>query len=133
GTSADVIHSFWIPELNRKVDLIPGQRSRILLEADTPGRYRGQCSEFCGLQHAHMAVEVVAELPAAFAAWLANMAQPAREPETAAARRGARVFLAQPCSGCHRLRGTPADGNAGPDLTHVASRARLAAGTIPHP
>src|SRR3954454_22867062 len=78
GTTDDVIHSIWLPELNRKIDLIPGRENRILLDADRAGVYRGQCSEFCGLQHAHMAVEVVAEPPAEFRAWLENMVRPAR-------------------------------------------------------
>src|SRR4051794_5390814 len=132
GTTADVIHSVWLPELNRKVDPIPGRRNRILLEADRPGRFRGQCSEFCGLQHAHMAVEVVAEPPAAFRAWLANQERVAATPSTAEQRRGQAIFLAQACSGCHAVRGTPARGSAGPDLTHVASRRMLAALTIPN-
>jgi cytochrome c oxidase subunit 2 len=132
GTTADVIHSVWLPELNRKVDLIPGRRNRILLEADRPGRFRGQCSEFCGLQHAHMAVEVVAEPPAEFRAWLVNQERVAAAPRTAEQRRGQVIFLAQACSGCHAVRGTPARGSAGPDLTHVASRRMLAALTIPN-
>jgi cytochrome c oxidase subunit 2 len=130
GTTDDVIHSIWIPELNRKVDLIPGRTNRILLEADRPGRYRGQCSEFCGLQHAHMAVAVVAEAPARFRAWLANAARPARRPTTPAERRGEQTFVSQACSGCHQIRGTSARGQIGPDLTHVASRQTLAALTI---
>ncbi|HST16895.1 MAG TPA: cytochrome c oxidase subunit II [Gaiellaceae bacterium] len=132
GTTADVIHSFWVPELNRKVDLIPGRANRILLESDRAGRFRGQCSEFCGLQHAHMAVAVVAEPRAQFRAWLRNMARPAAPPRTAAARRGEQVFLAQTCSACHEIRGTAARGTIGPDLTHVASRQTLAALTIPN-
>jgi len=132
GTTDDVIHSFWVPELNRKIDLIPGRTNRILLEADRPGRYRGQCSEFCGLQHAHMAVEVVAQPKARFRAWLRNQARAARAPATALARRGRSVFLAQACSGCHTIRGTPAQGSVGPDLTHVASRRTLAALAIPN-
>ena len=132
GTTADVIHSFWLPSLNRKVDLIPGRENRILLEADRAGRFRGQCSEFCGLQHAHMAVEVVAEPPARFRAWLANQERDSPVPTTPAQRRGRETFLAQACSGCHTIRGTSASGDAGPDLTHVASRRLLAALTIPN-
>jgi cytochrome c oxidase subunit 2 len=130
GTTDDVIHSIWIPELNRKVDLIPGRTNRILLEADRPGRYRGQCSEFCGLQHAHMAVAVVAEPAARFDTWLANAARPARRPTTPAERRGEQTFVSQACSGCHQIRGTNVRGQIGPDLTHVASRQTLAALTI---
>ncbi|HEX6490499.1 MAG TPA: c-type cytochrome [Gaiellaceae bacterium] len=132
GTTADVIHSFWVPELNRKVDLIPGQVNRLLLEPERPGRYRGQCAEFCGLQHAHMAMYVFADPQPVFRAWLANMARPARKPRTALTRRGARLFQSLPCAGCHMIRGTGATGTAGPDLTHLASRTTLAALTIPN-
>ena len=122
ATTADVIHCFWLPELNRKIDLIPGRTNRILLEADRPGRYRGQCSEFCGLQHAHMAVEVVAEPPAAFRAWLANQARAgARARDARAQRRGAATFLAQAVLGLpHDPRHARRSGDVGPDLTHVA-------------
>jgi cytochrome c oxidase subunit 2 len=132
GTTADVIHSIWVPELNRKIDLVPGRTGRILLEADRAGNYIGQCSEFCGLQHAHMAVEVVAEPQPRFRAWLANMAGPARRPTSQLARGGEQIFLSQSCSGCHEIRGTPARGTIGPDLTHVASRRTLAALAIPN-
>jgi cytochrome c oxidase subunit 2 len=132
GTTADVIHSFWVPELNRKIDLIPGLTNRILLDARKPGVYRGQCSEFCGLEHAHMAVAVVAQAPAAFRAWLANMSSRARAPTTTAARAGRALFLGESCASCHSIRGTSAQGAVGPDLTHVASRATLAAETIPN-
>jgi cytochrome c oxidase subunit II len=131
GTTDDVIHSFWIPQLNRKIDLIPGRENRLLLQADEAGRYEGQCAEFCGLQHAHMTATVVAEPPGVFRAWLANMAKPARAPVDADDRRGREVFLSQ-CSACHRLRGTPANGDVGPDLTHLGTRQKLAAGTIPN-
>ena len=129
GTTDDVIHSFWIPELNRKVDLIPGRRNRVLLEADEPGVYRGQCSEFCGLQHAHMAVEVVAEPAARFRAWLAREAAPARATDST---KGKALFASEQCSGCHTIRGTDAAGKVGPDLTHLAGRRTLAALTIPN-
>jgi cytochrome c oxidase subunit II len=132
GTTGDVIHSIWVPELNRKVDLIPGRTNRILLEADRPGHYRGQCSEFCGLQHAHMAVEVIAEPRARFHDWLANMSRPAKPPGTQLERLGEQIFLSEACSGCHRIRGTPAQGRIGPDLTHLASRETLAALTLPN-
>ena len=128
GTTADVIHSFWVPELARKIDLVPGRTNRLLLEADRPGRFRGQCSEFCGLQHAHMAVAVVAQPPAAFRRWLAAQARPAGGVDGP----GARVFAAASCGSCHTIRGTPANGKVGPDLTHVASRRTLAALTLPN-
>jgi cytochrome c oxidase subunit II len=127
GTTADVIHSFWVPELGRKIDLIPGRENRLLLEADTPGRYRGQCSEFCGLQHAHMAVTVVAQQPAAFRSWLANQKRSA-----SAKGSGRAVFMRKACANCHAIRGTPANGTVGPDLTHLESRQTLAALTIPN-
>ncbi|HYY33010.1 MAG TPA: cytochrome c oxidase subunit II [Gaiellaceae bacterium] len=130
--TADVIHSFWIPELNRKIDMIPGRTSRILLYADKPGVYRGQCSEFCGLQHAHMGLEVVADPPQRFQSWLANMAGPARSPSGSRAMSGRNVFLSQPCAGCHTIRGTDAAGRLGPDLTHLADRSTIAALTVPN-
>jgi cytochrome c oxidase subunit II len=132
GTTADVIHSFWVPALNRKIDLIPGRENRILLEADRPGVYRGQCAEFCGLQHAHMSLYVFAEPKAKFDAWLANMARPAPAPRGAEARRGEQVFLSEPCAACHQIRGTSARGQIGPDLTHLATRTTLAALAIPN-
>jgi cytochrome c oxidase subunit II len=130
--TADVIHSFWVPELNRKIDMIPGRSNRILLDVDRVGVYRGQCSEFCGLQHAHMAMLVFADPPDVFRRWLAHMAQPAAAPPTAADRRGRDVFLSQACSGCHAIRGTKAEGTVGPDLTHLQTRTTLAADTIPN-
>jgi cytochrome c oxidase subunit 2 len=127
-STADVIHSFWIPELNRKTDMIPGEDNRQLLNANEPGTYRGQCSEFCGLQHAHMAVEVIAEPRAQFDAWLTAQKRPA----AASNSRGARIFQQQACSGCHTIRGTAAHGGVGPDLTHFASRSTIAALTEPN-
>jgi len=132
GTTADVIHSFWVPELNRKADLIPGRVNHPLLDADRPGEYRGQCAEFCGLQHAHMAVLVFVQSKRDFQSWLANMTKPAREPADTKARRGRELFLSESCSGCHQIRGTSARGQIGPDLTHVATRTTLASGTIPN-
>ena len=130
--TADVIHSFWVPELNRKIDMIPGQTGRILLYADTPGQYRGQCAEFCGVQHAHMAMKVIAEPAAAFRAWLANQARPASAPATPPQRLGRQTFMTTACADCHTLRGTAAQGVIGPDLTHLMSRGTLAALTIPN-
>ena len=129
--SADVIHSFWIPKLAGKTDLIPGRTNLAWIEADHPGAYRGQCGEFCGLEHARMALQVVADPPSAFRAWrdrqLAAPA-PATSPPTAA---GAVVFQAR-CAACHAIRGTPAGGLFGPDLSHLALRRTLAAGTLPN-
>ena len=129
--SADVIHSFWVPRLNRKIDVIPGKVNQIELRADAPGIYRGQCAEFCGLQHANMAFLVYADRPDAFRRWLARQAKPRIAPTGAAAQRGEQVFLST-CAGCHTIRGTAADGTLGPDLTHLASRSTLAAVTIPN-
>jgi cytochrome c oxidase subunit II len=132
ATTDDVIHSFWVPELNRKVDMIPGQENRVLLYANQPGVYRGQCAEFCGLEHAHMAMKVFAQPPKAFHAWLRGQERPAAKPVTAEQRSGQRIFLANACSSCHTIRGTSAQGTIGPDLTHVAGRTTLAAVTIPN-
>jgi len=123
ASTADVIHSFWIPELNRKIDMIPGRTGHIVLDADRPGVFRGQCSEFCGLQHAHMAVSVVAESQRSFRRWLAANAAPARSGNAAA-------FLASGCGDCHQIRGTAARGDVGPDLTHLELRRTLAALTL---
>jgi cytochrome c oxidase subunit II len=131
ATTADVIHSFWVPELNRKIDTVPGKRNRLLLQADRPGVYSGECSEFCGLQHAHMTAVVVAEPPADFRRWLTNMARPARTPTNAQTQVGRGLFLSE-CGGCHQLRGSDSRARIGPDLTHVASRMTLAAGTLPN-
>ncbi len=130
--SADVIHSFWVPELNRKIDMIPGHSNRVLLYADRPGVYRGQCAEFCGLQHANMAMAVHAQPWPQFRRWLRNMARPAAAPSDPLRRRGEQVFLSSTCAGCHTIRGTPAAGEVGPDLTHLATRGTLAALTIPN-
>lgn len=130
ATTADVIHSLWVPRLARKIDMVPGRENKLLLEAPDAGRYLGQCSEFCGLQHAHMRLTVIAETPASFQAWLANMAKPAIVPLSGRGPEGKRLFMSRGCGGCHQLRGTEATGRVGPDLTHVASRSTLAALTI---
>jgi len=132
ATTGDVIHSFWVPQLNRKIDMIPAHPNRILLEADKAGRYRGQCAEFCGMQHAHMSMYVFADPPARFRAWLAHNAAPRRPPSTPLARHGEQVFLQQACASCHTIRGTTAQADVGPDLTHVGERTSLAALTIPN-
>lgn len=130
ATTADVIHSFWVPQLARKVDEIPGRFNRVLLYTSSPGRYRGQCSQFCGFQHANMALYVVAQPRAAFNAWLSNMTSPAGHPLSPAARSGEQVFMANQCASCHMIRGTSAQGLVGPDLTHLASRRTLASAEI---
>lgn len=130
--SADVIHSFWVPELNRKIDTIPGQTNAIELYAERPGVYRGQCAEFCGLQHAHMAFRVYAEPMAKFNSWLANLKRPARQPSGTQARQGQQLFMQDGCAACHTIGGTAAEGTVGPNLTHLASRETIAADTIPN-
>ena len=132
ATTADVIHSFWVPSLNRKIDMIPGQHNSVELDADRVGTDRGQCSEFCGLQHTHMAFLVVVQARSQFRTWLAHMARPSAPPTTALARRGEQVFLNGPCASCHTMRGTSASGFVGPDLTHLASRSTLGALTVPN-
>jgi|SRR5437764_10381659 len=130
ATSGDVIHSFWVPQLARKIDMIPGRQNRVLLYASRSGTYRGQCAEFCGFQHAHMGLYVVAEPQASFQSWLANEAAPARNPPKGPVRIGERVFMTSQCASCHQIRGTPAAATVGPDLSHVASRATLAGAEI---
>lgn len=131
-TSADVIHSFWIPQLQVKTDLIPGKTNTIWLQADQAGEYRGQCAEYCGLEHAHMAFIVVADPPEQFDAWLANQARAAADPSDPLLQQGKQVFLGSACVYCHAIRGTDATGAVGPDLTHLASRNTLGAGTLPN-
>ncbi len=128
--TADVIHSFWIPALTGKTDLIPGQTNTSWFSADRPGVYRGQCTEYCGQQHAHMGLEVIAEPNDAFASWQAHQLQPAAA-KSEGARRGLAVFMTK-CAACHTVRGTSAGGVLGPDLSHLMARHRLAAGTLPN-
>ncbi len=129
GTTADVIHSIWVPELNRKADVIPGRTNRLLLYADRVGTYIGQCGEFCGLQHAHMQLTVIAEPRARFEEWLRSEGQLAA---ATANGPGLKLFEAKGCANCHAIRGTTANAHVGPDLTHVGSRRTLAAGTVPN-
>lgn len=132
--SDDVIHSLWVPNLHGKLDLIPGRTTEIRLRADRPGLYRGQCAEFCGVQHTMMALLVVAEPPAGYARWAARQASHAAAPSTASdAVHGRQVFLDQ-CAQCHAIRGAQegSRGGIGPDLTHLASRQTIAAGMLPN-
>ncbi len=129
-TSDDVIHSFFVPRLHGKVDLIPGQMNRIRIQATQPGVYRGQCAEYCGAQHAHMILIVVAQPPADYEAWMAQQIASAEEPATDQQRRGQQLFLSKACVLCHTIRGTRAQAKVGPDLTHIASRQGLAANTL---
>jgi cytochrome c oxidase subunit 2 len=129
-SSADVIHSFWVPNLGGKVDMVPGRATHLRLRADRTGVFRGQCAEYCGGPHALMALEIVGQSPADFEAWMAGQARPAVEPDSAAARRGRGLFLAAGCGACHTVRGTPAAGTIGPDLTHLASRRSVGVDTL---
>ena len=128
--STDVIHSFWPINLSPKKDQIPGDENSLWFQADSAGVYRGQCAEFCGHQHAKMAFLVIAEPPTEFAGWLARQRDTALTPADSLARRGKEVFLASPCVMCHAISGTPAGSRIGPDLTHLATRRTLAAGTL---
>lgn len=130
--SADVIHTFWVPSLHGKKDMLPGRSTQLVLQADQAGTYRGECAEFCGLQHALMAFSVTAQPPEAYAQWRAAQSAPATAPSGADAVRGQQIFMASNCAQCHTVRGTAAAGSLGPDLTHVGSRALLAAGTVPN-
>jgi cytochrome c oxidase subunit 2 len=128
--TADVIHSLWIPNLHGKTDLVPGRANVMWIEASRPGMSRAQCAEYCGTQHAHMALPVVAESQAQFDDWLAREQLPARVPLDSAARAGALVFMSAGCGPCHTIRGTAAGGVRGPDLTHIAGRRTIGAGTL---
>ncbi len=130
--SQDVIHSFWVPNLHGKTDLIPGRVNETVIVADREGRYRGQCAEFCGFQHANMALDVVAMPRDRFDAWRESQLAPAVAPSDDQSREGQRVFLTSACIMCHTVRGTTAASRVGPDLTHVAARPSLAAGTLPY-
>ena len=129
--SNDVIHSFWIPNLAGKQDLIPGRINDIVIRATREGLYRGQCAEYCGMQHAHMALDVTVESPEAFSAWRrAQLALPP-PPSTPLALAGFRYVTTRECGACHNITGTPASGQVAPDLTHIASRRSIGAGTYP--
>ena len=128
--AADVIHSFWVPQLGPKMDMIPGRHNFVWLQADRAGTYDGACSEFCGAQHAWMRFVVVAEPEPQYQAWLTHQIQPAPDPAGAPALAGRNFFFSQTCANCHAIGGTSAIANAAPDLTHVASRSQLAAGVI---
>ena len=129
-SASDVIHSLWIPALNGKMDAIPGRVTGLTLHAAKPGVYRGQCAEYCGEQHARMALHVVAHTSADFNAWLARQSLPAAVPSAAYLERGRRVFVEQRCGACHTIRGVEDGALLGPDLTHVGSRLHIAAGTL---
>ncbi len=130
--SNDVIHSFWVPAMHGKKDLIPGHPTVQYFRADKEGTFRGQCAEFCGHQHAHMRLEFVAESPDKYEAWLAAARQNAPNPTTAMQQRGLQVFMSNQCIMCHTIEGTAARASLGPDLTHLASRSFIAAGAVPN-
>jgi cytochrome c oxidase subunit 2 len=130
--SADVIHSFWVPNLHGKRDLVPGHPTTLTFTAERPGTYWGQCAEYCGMQHAHMRFVLTAEDPESFAAWRTAQLASAPEPVTDSQRHGRDVFLSQTCAMCHTVSGTSARSRAGPDLSHVGSRPMLASGSIPN-
>ncbi len=127
----DVIHSFWVPNLAGKQDLIPGRLNQLTFTASRPGRYRGQCAEFCGLQHAHMAMLIVADEPQEYERWRERQIATAPAAATPEQDRGRQVFTEKACAACHAIRGTPAAGTLGPDLTHVAGREYIGAGVMP--
>lgn len=131
-TTEDVIHSFWVPPLGGKVDMIPGQTNELVLEADRSGTYTGRCAEFCGLQHAKMSFVVVAEERDDFDSWIAQQQRPASATASLSERAGEQVFLGSACVYCHAIEGTAASGRIGPDLTHLASRRTLGAGQVPN-
>lgn len=128
--SADMIHSFWIPALGGKMDLVPGRSNRLSLKPVREGIYRGQCAEFCGVSHALMAFDVHVMAPEAFEAWLGEIAEPSAG--AAEGHRGREIFLREGCGECHRIAGTAAAGSAGPDLSHLASRRTIGAGLLPN-
>jgi cytochrome c oxidase subunit 2 len=130
--SADVIHSFWAPSITGKRDLIPGYSTAFSFTVDRPGTYRGQCAEFCGLQHAHMGFAIVAQSPEDFESWRQLQLAAAKEPGDALTERGKSVFLTHSCVMCHAISGTTAASRVGPDLTHIASRSEIAAGLLPN-
>ena len=130
--SNDVIHSFWVPELHGKQDLIPGHRNTTWLRADRPGVWKARCAEFCGIQHAKMAFDVVAESPAQFNQWYVSQLASAQAPSDSSAMHGQSVFMQRTCIMCHSISGTPAGSSVGPELTHIASRPSIAAGSLPN-
>jgi cytochrome c oxidase subunit 2 len=128
--SPDVIHSFWVPNLHGKRDLVPGHPATFIVQADRPGVFRGQCAEFCGLQHAKMAFWVNAVPRDQYDAWVAQQRSQSAIPATPSQRKGQEVFMESPCPLCHSLRGTDASGKTAPDLTHFAGRRSIAAATL---
>ncbi|HEV2619409.1 MAG TPA: cytochrome c oxidase subunit II [Acidobacteriaceae bacterium] len=132
GTSRDVIHSFWAPNIQGKRDLLPGYNTDVLMQLDKPGSWRGQCAEYCGLQHAHMSFYIIGESQKDFDNWMTAQAQSSVTPTAPQTMHGQEVFLTHACVLCHTIRGTSAGSRVGPDLTHLASRSTIAAGMLPN-
>ncbi len=130
--SSDVIHSFWVPNMSGKKDLVPGHPTAMFLKATQAGTYWGQCAEFCGYQHAKMRFAFIAQTPSDFQAWIEQAKSSARLPSNDIQKRGMQAFMGRSCSMCHTIQGTAAGGRLGPDLTHIASRASIAAGSLPN-
>lgn len=128
--SADVIHDWWVPELGNKVDLVPNSRNYLSLYINEPGRYLGACSEFCGAQHAWMRISVIAQNDKDFKDWISQHQEQASKPKDRLSVTGARLFQTKTCGTCHRIQGTNATGNEGPDLTHLASRPGILTGLM---
>lgn len=129
-TSADVVHDFWVPQLARKIDAIPNRMNYAWISADHPGLYLGSCAEYCGVEHAWMRIRVVAQTPGDFDAWQQGQRAVPAKPTDQLAAKGYDLFMKMPCSNCHRIGGTPANNDIGPDLTHIGSRQTLAAGVL---
>jgi cytochrome c oxidase subunit 2 len=130
--SDNVIHSFWVPQLAGKEDLIPGQTNEITFTVNRVGRYRGACAEYCGVEHARMGFYVVAQTASDFTTWVAQQQQLSTMPTSDQTASGERVFLREACAGCHMIKGTGANGTIGPDLTNVGGRLTLGAGVLPN-
>ena len=128
--SADVIHDFWVPQLGRKMDIIPGHPNLVWIRANTPGEYLGACAEFCGAEHAWMRIHVEAQTRAAYDKWLAQQERPAPAPATASEREGLRIFREKTCINCHTIKGVNSDIDVGPDLTHFAGRKTIGTGVL---
>ena len=131
-STTDVIHSFWVPNLNGKKDLLPGRPTQHLLRPERLGVFKGRCAEFCGYQHAHMGFLLIVEEPGRFKSWIASQRRPAAEPSDAAGHHGREVFLSSACVSCHTIRGIGAFGHEAPDLTHLASRRMIGSATLPN-
>jgi cytochrome c oxidase subunit 2 len=130
--SDNVVHSFWVPQLAGKLDMVPGQTNHLRIRAREAGTYRGECAEFCGIQHALMQFVVIADEPVEFDRWLARQAAQSSSPTSEQTARGQLVFLRESCAGCHTIRGTGARGKVGPDLSNFGSRSTIGAATVPN-